>query len=58
MQAEYEETEFTTDHDVLLYGGRSLQEQAFDTSIDSKEVQIHPIDPKKTTSIAANLDHA
>ena len=58
MHAEYEATKFTTNHDVLPDGGRSLQEQAFDTSKDSKEVQVHPIDPKKKTSIAANLDHA
>ena len=58
MQAEYEATKLTTNHDVLPDGGRSLQEQAFDTSKDSKEVQVHPTDPKKTTSIAANLDRA
>jgi hypothetical protein len=56
MQAEYEATKFTTNHDVLPDGDRSLQDQAFDTSKDSKEVQIHPTDPKKTTSIAANTD--
>ena len=58
MQAEYEATKLTTNHDVLPDRGRSLQEQAFDTSKDSKEVQVHPTDPKKTTSIAANLDRA
>ena len=54
MQAEYEASKLTTNYD----GGRSLQEQAFDTSKNSKEVQIHPTDPKKTTSIASNLDSA
>ena len=58
MQAEYEATKLTTNHDVLPDGGRSLQEQAFDTSKNSKEVQIHPTDPKKTTSIASNMDNA
>ena len=58
MQAEYEASKLTTNYDVLPDGGRSLQEQAFDTSKDSKEVQIHPTDPKKTTSIASNLDSA
>ena len=52
MQAEYEATKFTTDHDVLPDGGRSLHEQAFDTSKDSKEIQVHPTDPKKSTFIA------
>ncbi|XP_051196836.1 uncharacterized protein [Lolium perenne] len=56
MHAEYEATKFTANHDVLPYGGRSLQEQAFDTSKDTKEVHIHPTDPKKTTSIVTNLD--
>jgi hypothetical protein len=58
MQAEYAASKLTTDHDVLPDGGRSLQEQAFDTSKDSKEVRIHPTDPKKTTSIATNMDVA
>ncbi|KAK1613915.1 hypothetical protein QYE76_019432 [Lolium multiflorum] len=58
MQAEYEASKLTTNYDVLPGGGRSLQEQAFDTSKNSKEVQIHPTDPKMTTSIASNLDSA
>jgi hypothetical protein len=58
VQAEYEATKFTTNHDVLTEEGRSLKEKAFDTSKDSKEVQVHPTDPKKTTSSAANLDRA
>ncbi|XP_071677167.1 uncharacterized protein [Lolium perenne] len=58
MQAEYEASKLTTNYDVLPDGGRSLQEQAFDTSKDSKEVQIHPTDPKKMTSIVSNLDSA
>ncbi|KAK1630848.1 hypothetical protein QYE76_005163 [Lolium multiflorum] len=55
---EYEASTFTTNYDVLPDGGRSLREQAFDTSKNSKEVQIHPTDPKKTTSIASDLDNA
>ncbi|KAK1631546.1 hypothetical protein QYE76_005861 [Lolium multiflorum] len=58
MQAEYEASKLTTNYDVLPDGGRSLQEQAFDTSKDSKEVQIHPTNPKKMTSIMSNLDSA
>src|SRR3954468_11129671 len=56
MHTEYEATKHTTDQDVLPDGGRSLQQQAFDTSKNSKEVQVDPSDPKKTTSIAANLE--
>ena len=38
MQAEFEAAKLTTNHDVLPEGGRSLHEQAFDASKDSKEV--------------------
>jgi hypothetical protein len=58
MQAEYEATKLTTNHDGMPDGGRPLQEQAFDTSKDSKEVQIHPTDPRNTTYIATNMDSA
>src|SRR4051812_29969460 len=58
MQAKYKATKLTTNHDVLQDEGRSLQQQSFDTSKNSKEVQVHPTGPKKTTSIAANLDTA
>ncbi|KAK1680078.1 hypothetical protein QYE76_040926 [Lolium multiflorum] len=47
-----------TDYDVLPEVGRSSKEPTFNTTKDSKEVQIHPTDPKKTTSIAANMDVA
>ena len=58
MQAEFEAAKLTTNHDVLPEEGKSLHEQAFDTSKDSKEVQVHPTDPKKTTFIVANLGSA
>ena len=58
MQAEYESAKLTTDHDVLPDVGRSLQQQAFDTTKNTKEVQVHPSDPKKTTFVASNLDVA
>ena len=48
----------TTDYDVLPDSGRPLREPTFNTTKDSKEVQIHPTDPKKTTSIATNMDLA
>jgi hypothetical protein len=47
-----------TDHNVLPDVGRSLPDQAFDTTQDSKKIQVHPTDPNKTTSIAVNLDPA
>jgi hypothetical protein len=43
---------------VLPDVGRSLPDQAFDTTQDSKRIQVHPTDPNKTTSIAVNLDPA
>ncbi|XP_071678338.1 uncharacterized protein [Lolium perenne] len=58
MQAEYAASRLTTDYDVLPGGGRTLKEKTFDTSKNSKEVQIHPIDPKKMTAIATNMDSA
>ena len=58
MQAEYESAKLTIDHDVLPDVGRSLQQQAFDTTKNTKEVQVHPSDPKKTTFVASNLDVA
>ncbi|KAK1697527.1 hypothetical protein QYE76_014224 [Lolium multiflorum] len=57
MQAEYMAPRLT-DYDVLPDAGRSLREPTFNTAKDSKEVQIHPTDPKKTTSIATNMDIA
>jgi hypothetical protein len=58
MTAEYERLKGETDHNVLLDVGRSLPDQAFDTTQDSKKIQVHPTDPNKTTSIAVNLDPA
>ncbi len=58
MQAEYAASQLTTDYDVLPDRGRTLKEQTFDCAKNSKEVQIHPTDPKKTTAIATNLDSA
>jgi hypothetical protein len=43
---------------VLPDVGRSLPDQAFDATQDSKKIQVHPTDPNKTTSIAVNLDPA
>jgi hypothetical protein len=58
MTAEYARLKGETDHNVLPNVGRSLPDQAFDTTQDSKKVRVHPMDPAKTTSIAANLDPA
>jgi hypothetical protein len=56
MAAEYARLKGKTDHNVLPDVGRSLPDQAFDATQDSKKIQVHPTDPNKTTSIAVNLD--
>jgi hypothetical protein len=56
MIAEYERLKGKTDHNVLPNVERSLPDQAFDATQDSKKIQVHPTDPNKTTSIAVNLD--
>jgi hypothetical protein len=58
MIAEYARLKGKTDHNVLPDVGRSLPDQAFNTTQDSKKIQIHPTDPNKTTSIAVNLNPA
>jgi hypothetical protein len=56
MTTEYARLKGKTDHNVLPDVGRSLPDQAFDATQDSKKIQVHPTDPNKTTSIAVNLD--
>jgi hypothetical protein len=56
MTAEYARLKGETDHNVLPNVGRSLPDQAFHATQDSKKIQVHPTDPNKTTSIAVNLD--
>jgi hypothetical protein len=58
MTAKYARLRGETDHNVLPNVGRSLPGQAFDATQDSKKIQVHPMDPNKTTSIAVNLDPA
>jgi hypothetical protein len=58
MTAEYARLKGETDHNVLPDVGRSLPDQAFDATQDSKKIQVHPMDPNKTTSVAVNLDPA
>jgi hypothetical protein len=58
MTAEYESLKGETDHNVLPDVGRSLPDQTFNTTQDSKKIQVHPTDPNKMTSIAVNLDPA
>jgi hypothetical protein len=58
MTAEYARLKSKIDHNVLPYVGRSLPDQDFDATQDSKKVWVHPTDPNKTTSIAINLDPA
>jgi hypothetical protein len=47
MTAEYARLKGETDHNVLPDVGRSLPDQAFDATQDSKKIQVHPTDPKK-----------
>jgi hypothetical protein len=56
MTAEYAWLKGEIDHNVLLDIGRSLPDQAFDATQDSKKVRVHPMDPAKTISIVVNLD--
>jgi hypothetical protein len=58
MTAEYARLKGETDHNVLPDVGRSLPDQAFDVTQDSKKIQVHPTNPNKTTSIVVNLDPA
>jgi hypothetical protein len=58
MTAEYARLKGETDHNVLPDVRRSLPDQAFDATQDSKKIEVHPTDPNKTTSIAVNLDPA
>jgi hypothetical protein len=56
MTAEYARLKGETDHNVLPGIGRSLPDQAFDATQDSKKIQVHPTDLNKTTSMIVNLD--
>jgi hypothetical protein len=58
MIAEYVWLKGETDHNVLPNVGRSLPDQAFDATQDSKKVRVHPTHPAKTTSMPVNLDPA
>ncbi|KAM0844865.1 hypothetical protein ACQ4PT_056787 [Festuca glaucescens] len=58
MAAEYAKLKDSTNHDVPPTAGRSLPDQAFDSAKDTREVQVHPSDLTKTTSIVVNLDSA
>jgi hypothetical protein len=58
MTAEYARLKGDTDHNVLPDVSRSLPDQAFNTTRDSKKVRVHPTDSDKTTSIAVDLDPA
>jgi hypothetical protein len=58
ITGEYARLKGETDHNVLLDVSRSLPYQAFDSTQDSKKVQVNPTDLAKTTSIAVDLDPA
>jgi hypothetical protein len=56
--AEYARLKGDTDHNMIPDVGRSLPDQAFNTTWDSKKVWVHLANPDKTTSIAVDLDPA
>jgi hypothetical protein len=56
MIAEYARLKGDTDHNVLPNVGRSLPDQTFNTTRDSKKVWVHPTDPEKNTSITVDMD--
>jgi hypothetical protein len=58
MTTEYALLKGETNHNVLPNVGRSLPNQAFDSTRDSKKVRVHSTDPTKTTSITVDLDPA
>jgi hypothetical protein len=56
MTAEYARLKGDIDHNLLPDVGRSLTDQAFDSTWDAKKVRVHPTYLDKTTSIAVDLD--
>jgi hypothetical protein len=58
MTAEYARLKGETNHNVLPDVWRSLPDQAFNATQDSKKIQVHRTDLNKTKSIAVNLDPA
>jgi hypothetical protein len=58
MIAEYARLRGDTEHNILPDVGRSLPDQAFDSTHDAKKVLVHPISPNKTTSITVDLSPA
>jgi hypothetical protein len=55
MTVEYAWLKGETSHNVLPDVGRSLPDQAFNSTQDSKKVWV-PTNPTQTTSITVNLD--
>jgi hypothetical protein len=55
MTIEYARLRGETDHNILPNMGRSLPDQAFDSTRDAKKVRVHPVNPNKTTSVASDL---
>jgi hypothetical protein len=50
MTAEYARLRGKNDQNVLPDVSRSLPDQAFDATQDSKKIQVHPMDPNNTSS--------
>jgi hypothetical protein len=45
MTTEYARLKGETNHNILPDIGRSLPDQAFDATQDSKKIRVHPTDP-------------
>jgi hypothetical protein len=58
MHAEYETTKLTTNHDVLPDAVDPCKSNLSTPPRTPRKCRVHPTDPKKTTSIATNLDRA
>jgi hypothetical protein len=58
MRAKHVRLKGDTDHNVQPNVGRSLPDQAFDSTRDGKKVWVDPTNPNETTSIAVDLEPA
>jgi len=57
-ETEFSQLKISNDHDVLPEATRSIPDQSFDSAKDRRQVQVHPIDPKRISFVASNLGPA
>ena len=58
MQEELAQLKEQTDHTLLPVAQKTSPDLSFDSSIDTREHQIHPTDPSKTALVSTNLSPA